>query len=346
MVKVKNIYYMLSYAYQNLSRIGYRKLGAEDHDNVQDLLAAILIKGVSAQLKEGLTRDYETVHEITSIPRGKVDFAGSIKNLSFHRHKLICEYGLYSENNIFNQILKSTMLMLIHSRHVSSLNKQNLKKLIISFNDVSEINCSSIDWFSLGHQQNSKAYRLLMNICFLVIKGLLLTTGEGKYQLAEYMDEQQMHRLYEKFVLAYFQKEHPEFHARSTYIDWNADDNYIEFLPQMKTDIILEYNGRTLIIDTKYYNHSMRTSQYGTKETMISSHLYQIFAYVKNYDKNATGRVQGLVLYAKTDDDIVPNNTYQLSGNQISLKSLDLNDDWTKIVDQLEKIATEFSFAA
>lgn len=342
MVKVKNIYYMLSYAYQNLSRIGYKKLGAEDHDNVQDLLAAILAKGVSAQLKEGLTRDYETVCEITGMPRGKVNFADSIKNLTFYRHKLACEYGLYSENNIFNQILKSTMLTLIHSRHVSSQNKSQLKKLVLYFSDVSEIDCSSINWLSLGHQQNSKSYRLLMNICFLVVKGLLLTVGEGKYQLAEYMDEQQMHRLYEKFVLAYFQKERPEFRARSAYIDWNTDDDYIDFLPQMKSDIILEYKGHTLIIDTKYYSHSMRTSQYGTKETMIAAHLYQIFAYVKNYDKDATGMVRGMVLYAKTDEDIVPNNTYHLSGNQISLNSLDLDADWKEIVDQLEAIATDF----
>ena len=114
-----------------------------------------------------------------------------------------------------------------------------------------------------------------------------------------------MHRLYEKFVLAYFQKEHPEFRARSAYIDWNTDDDYIDFLPQMKSDIILKYKGHTLIIDTKYYSHSMRTSQYGTKETMIATHLYQIFAYVKNYDKDATGMVHGMVLYAKTDEDIL-----------------------------------------
>ena len=332
---------MLSYAYQNLSRIGYKQLGAEDHDNVQDLLSAILVKGVSTQVKEGLTRDYESVNEVTSTPRGKVNYSNSVKDLTFYRHKLACEYGLYSENNIFNQILKSTMLMLIHSRHVSSLNKRQLKKLVLYFSDVTEIECASINWLSLGHQQNSKSYRLLMNICFLVVKGLLLTAGEGKYQLAEYMDGQQMHRLYEKFILAYFQKEHPEFHARSAYIDWNTDDSYIDFLPQMKSDIILEYRDRTLIIDAKYYSRSMRTSQYGTKETMIAAHLYQIFAYVKNYDKDATGMVQGMVLYAKTDENIVPNNTYHLSGNQISLQSLDLDADWKEIVDQLEAIAAD-----
>ena len=64
------------------------------------------------------------------------------------------------------------MLMLIHSRHVSSQNKQQLKKLVLYFSDVTEIECTSINWLSLGHQQNSKSYRLLMNICFWVVKGL------------------------------------------------------------------------------------------------------------------------------------------------------------------------------
>lgn len=342
MIRVKNIYYMLSYAYQKLSQIGYSNISVEEYKNVQNLLAAILIKGIATQLREGLTNDYETVSEICGTPRGKINFAETVRYQTLRRHKVSCEYGVYSENNIFNQILKSTILLLIRSRYVEDKNKRELKKLNLYFSRVDTIDCKSINWTTLGYKQNSKSYRLLMNMCYLVVNGLLLTNESGTYSLAEYLDDQQMHKLYEKFILAYYQKEHPEFYARASYIDWNSDDGYIDFLPQMKSDILLSYQGRILIIDAKYYSQIMVASQYGNKETMRSAHMYQIFAYVKNYDKDNSGNVNGMLLYAGTDEETIPDYQYKLSGNVFTVRSLDLNTEWSEIVEQLELIADGF----
>ena len=43
-----------------------------------------------------------------------------------------------------------------------------------------------------------------MNICYFVLDGLLLTTEKGEYKFASFMDEQKMCRLYEKFILEYW----------------------------------------------------------------------------------------------------------------------------------------------
>lgn len=55
---IKNIYYMLAYAFRVLRQKNYDNVAAEDFDNVQDLFAAILAKGVSQQLKQGLYQEY------------------------------------------------------------------------------------------------------------------------------------------------------------------------------------------------------------------------------------------------------------------------------------------------
>lgn len=52
MIKIKNIYYMLVYAFNVLNEEGYKKVGTEEFDNIADLLSAILVKGVSTQIKE------------------------------------------------------------------------------------------------------------------------------------------------------------------------------------------------------------------------------------------------------------------------------------------------------
>ena len=72
----------------------------------------------------------------------------------------------------------------------------------------------------------------------------------------------------------------------------------------MQTDILLTLADRTLIIDTKYYGHTMQ-HQYG-KDSIHSHNFYQILAYVNNYDVSHTGKVDGMLLYAQTQEEIVP----------------------------------------
>lgn len=45
-----------------------------------------------------------------------------------------------------------------------------------------------------------------------------------------------------------------------------------------------------------------------------------------------------MLLYAATDEAIQPGNVYQMSGNQISVKTLDLNQDFSEIAAQLKAI--------
>ncbi len=47
-----------------------------------------------------------------------------------------------------------------------------------------------------------------------------------------------------------------------------------------------------------------------------------------------------MLLYAKTDIDIQPNQVYQMHGNQISVKNLDLNLQFASIAEQLDDIIT------
>ena len=48
-----------------------------------------------------------------------------------------------------------------------------------------------------------------------------------------------------------------------------------------------------------------------------------------------------MLLYAKTEDDIQPNNVYQMHGNQITVKTLDLNLPFVDIKKQLDEIVKE-----
>jgi 5-methylcytosine-specific restriction enzyme subunit McrC len=333
---------MLSYAFKVLNHDDYAKLATEEFDYAFDLFAAILAKGIGNQIKRRLGRDYVDKTESISSPMGKINVSLSLKQQSILKKQLICSFDEYTENTHLNKILKTAALLLIRTPEVSQLRKKALKKILLYFSNVDVIDYRRIQWSSIKYHRNNATYKMLVNICFLVIEGMLLTEQEGSRKLARFVDVQRMHQLYEKFVLEYYRRHYPQFNASASHIDWNVDDGMIEFLPIMKSDITLNYEGKTLIIDTKYYEHTMQTNSYYNSRTLHSHNMYQIFTYVKNKDYSNSGNVSGVLLYAKTDEEIVPDNDFSLSGNRIGVKTLDLNTDFFNITEQLNILAERF----
>lgn len=342
MIPVQNIYYMLAYAFQVLNENGYKDIATEQFDNVGELCAAILAKGISVQLKRGLGKEYVSQTEPLSSLRGKIDIAESIKTQSMLRKQLVCTYDDFTVNSYMNRILKSTMELLIRS-DISKVRKKDLRKLLVFFGGVDSIDVYDINW-RLQYNRNNQSYRMLISICYLVVKGLLQTNTAGITKLMDFLDEQRMCRLYEKFILEYYRREHPEVKASASQIPWQLDDDFGAMLPVMQSDIMLSKGRATLIIDAKYYGHTTQ-SQYGVN-TLHSGNLYQIFTYVKNKDAEYGDQphtVSGMLLYAQTDEVVQPNHVYHMSGNKITVRTLDLNLPFSDIAKQLDGIvATHF----
>ncbi len=331
---------MLTYAFQVLHQSNYDEISSEPFDNVQDLFAAILAKGIAQQLKQGLHREYINIVEDQSVMHGKLDFNGTMKHLIQNRKQLSCEFDELSVNNVFNQIIKTTVFLLLKNDGVKEESRIALKRSMLLFSEVDEINPLLIRWDLLRFNRNNQSYRMLLSICRFVLEGLLLTTDDGELKLAHFLDEQRMCRLYEKFILEFYRKEVPEVTANSSRIEWQIDDGVSTLLPTMQSDIMLTRSSKTLIIDAKYYSHATQV-QYG-KHTIHSNNIYQIFAYVKNQDVGNTGNVAGLLLYAKTDEEIAPDMDVVMSGNKISAKTLDLNCEFSAISNQLKSISKAY----
>ena len=148
--------------------------------------------------------------------------------------------------------------------------------------------------------------------------------------------------LYEKFILEYYRREHPELNAGAPYIAWALDDGFDDMLPAMHTDITLTQGCNVLIIDAKYYSHT--TQQQFDKRSVHSGNLYQIFTYVKNKEAELVKagvphEVSGMLLYARTDENVQPDGVYQMSGNQMSVRTLGLDLPFEEIRAQLDGIA-------
>lgn len=340
-ILIHNIFYMLTYAFQELRQNNFEKISCEDFDNIFDLFAEILSRGVVYQLKQGLYREYVARHETMPSLQGKLDINGTVRNFVGNRRVLDCDYDELSVDNLFNRVLKTTMLCLIHNTEVKGERKASLKKLLLFFTDVKTVPAKSIRWRAMRFDRNNRSYRMLMYICYFVLDNMLMTTTSGDYAMHTFSDEH-MNRLYEKFILEYYRRHHPELNPCARQIKWNIKENEtsaasLAVLPIMQTDIFLQSSNRTLIIDAKYYTHST-TERFG-KEMLHSNNLYQINTYVTHYDVGHQGNVDGMLLYAQTESEGPINHSFTLNdGNIISAQSLDLNQKFDKIKQQLENI--------
>ena len=338
---IRNIYYMLSYAYQVLQQSDYQSIAAEEFEHINDLFAAILAKGISRQLKQGLYREYISRTEALSVLRGKLDFPQTLRNRIRCDTKLTCTFDELSENNLYNQILKTTLQVLLRDVSVSPARKAELKRLRVFLQEISEL---SIRWKELHYQRNNKNYEMLLNLCYFVLHDLLQTTEQSNYKMSEF-SEQHMARLFERFILEYYRQHHTYLsEVKAAQIKWNLcgenDASAVRLLPAMQTDIYLRYHDKLLILDAKYYGKTMQ--QQFDKATLHSANLYQIYTYVKNQDVQHSGNVSGMLVYAKTQEAITPDCMFNLGGNQIGACTLDLNQNFRQITTQLDRIAERF----
>lgn len=342
MIPIRNIYYMLSYAFSELRGTDYRYMDVENLDTMKDLCACILIRAVSLQLKRGLIREYITEEDELMSPKGKIDITASITSGVVQKQHLICSHDEFSENSVRNRIVKQTLCVLLES-DVKQEYRTEIRKLIRFFAGVDFIDPHTINW-SMAYDRNSQSYRFLMAICKLVLKDLLMTQSDGSFRMMDLLDERAQHAIYEKFILEYYAKEWPRLHANSSRIKWGLDDDDTPgMLPSMLSDIMLNDGHTWFIIDAKFYNKNVQNNQ--GRSTLISGNLYQIVSYVQNkkFELAKIGKpfdVVGLLLYARTKDSIQPDGfDKSILGNRMMTMTLDLDQEPLEIAAQLDAIA-------
>ena len=326
-ILIRNIYYMLAYAFQELRQNNYVEIEGEAFDEIHDLFAEILIRGIAFQLKQGLHKEYVERQETMPSIKGKIEMSETMAQKMQQKNLVACCYDELSEDNIFNQIIVTTVQK-----------KARLKQLMLFFSNVKSVAIESIHWNMLRFDRNNRSYRMLLFVCYFILDGMLMTTEDGHYKMRELSDDH-MNRLFEKFVLEYYKKHFPQCKARAEQVKWNInrERSTVNILPIMQTDIMLTLGERTLIIDTKYYSRTMQTQF--EKKSIHSNNLYQIHTYVTEHDTKHDGNVDGMLLYAKTQETITPDGQMSMaSGSTIYFRTLDLNQEFAEISKRLNNL--------
>ena len=252
-----------------------------------------------------------------------------------------CTYDEYTDDTYMNRIIKTTASYLISApdNEVDSANKSILKNLLPFLDSVELLDIHNIDWNRIRHHRNNGSYRFLMAVCYMVLKGKLLSEiANREIRSADLLDSQALYALFEKFVLNYYKFHHKELHPDAPCVSSGIEDAPA-ILPGLYTDIVLTGSQTVLIIDTKCYGKILST-QY-EKDILCPAHRNQIFGYVMHgADKWPTKSVSGMLLYALTDRDEELSTSWKELNHGFCVRTLDLSQPFEAIASQLEAIAS------
>ena len=336
-IPIKNIYHMLSYAWDNLEVDEKADKASHKLDNIYNLLAKIYLEGLKTIIKRGIYKDYIEKQEALGVLRGKINIKESINHLSFLNNKMVCDYDDFSADNKLNRIVKATIGLLMSNNELDKSYKQKLKTYQLYFQNIKQIELTTSSFSRLRYNKNNIHYKMLIDISRLIYEGLLVTEEDGRVRFLDFIRDRQLAKLYEKFILNFYKRRlDKNYKVHSPIIKWDAAskvDEDMKYLPIMETDIVIEDQARQIqiIIDTKFYSSTLSKSQYGSSGTIYSSNLYQIYSYTSN--SNFNGEIRGILLYPKVTEGI--DADYKIGGRMISIKTVNLDDEWDKIEERL-----------
>ena len=254
--------------------------------------------------------------------------------------KLFCEYDEYDENCLLNKVIKTSIQYLIKSPRIGSTIKVELKKLILYFSKTDLIEINEIRWDQLIFNRNNSSYKNIVDICRLILEGLIVSDEKGKNKYKEFLDAKKASTIYENFIKQYYRKHYPMFKATAK--TFNINPNGINYIPVKRTDIFLEYEDRMLIIDAKFYSQILEEGYMGMSKVISSDNLNQIYVYVDSQDPYKEKNIKGMLLYAQTINEPAIDICYPMIGHEIFIKTLDMNSEWNTIKSSLNNIAECF----
>lgn len=344
-IPIENVYYMLSYAWQfsNNVSLQWSKVTVTESNNASiNLLCKLLHTCLQHITQLGLLHQIAASEQTTSLVKGKINWKKTIATGNIDRLLLNSSYNTSTSNNTINQYLKRVVYKLTLSNATPTVFKPLFNNLSRQWYFIDDVPIETFDvvrtttaWQSLPNY-----YKTALHIAYCINQNLQLKTySKSDTTNWTWLDftanEAQMASIYEHFIYNFY-KQHLNHHflIHRPYIKWmNTPDQ--TYLPLMRTDMYVANSASNYhcILDTKFTANSLQ--HFFNTPKIRSAHLYQLFAYLKNLPTTDAiqQKCEGILLYPQINEPI--NISTHIDGYPIKLRTINLNQHWRQIGDDL-----------
>lgn len=337
-IPIRNVYYMLCYAWRHVKQAELVDLDRLPGENVLDLLATVLVQGVEHIARRGLEQGYESREDEIAGVRGRIDVLRSAARFLPQHGKAACIFDELSVDTLPNRLIKSTLRTIEGHSGLDRELRHQVHLLRRRLPGISEIKVSAQDFRRVQLHGNNRYYGFLLGVCKLIQDNSLLDSQSGQFRFYDFLrDERVMSQVFQNFLYQFAKQKISGWSVSRNHIRWDASsetDPTLSLLPRMETDITLRREDCCLIVDAKYYQRTM-DGRFG-KEKFHVENLYQLMGYLTNYVAQLAEKVCGMLVYPKVDRAV--SERYRIHGFDVSLHTVDLSQPWPKIHEELVSI--------
>lgn len=344
-IPIRNVYFLLSYAWGFISRGNEKALGTDNFTNASNLFAKLLDVTLEHLLKKGFANDYISREEAINGIKGRFELSSSIKSGTIANGKAICKFDEHGVDHFVNQIIKASITTLLKQKELDASNIDLLRRSLTRFHQVSDIKLHNSIFSKVKINNNIKHYRFVLELCRLINDCQVVSSESREVLLSNFMDDSlKMDRIFEKFVKNFYSYHLKDSLVSSPIYEWvieSSDHLFVDGIPELRTDVVIERGEERIIIDAKFYLEAMKQT-FGGKFKFRRDHLSQLMEYMRTSQKRSTRKTYGMLLYPTVDNDI--NATGNIENFTLKIATVDLARNWDEIEEKLLSLVSVNNF--
>ncbi len=349
-VPVRNLWLLMLYSSDLFRELGKGNVSVEANpEDIPDLVAEVLSHIVQRRLKKNLSFGYRSRDAVLNRIRGRIDLLITERRQLLLRGKIACRYEDLTVNTPRNRFVRAALYAIARMTIRSDLRYRcrgladTLKMLGVSGEKPTRHEIS-VDRFA-RHDSDDK---LMVSAAQLAFDLRLPTEDAGNiHMLQPDRDVIWVRKLFERAVGGFYDvvlSPHGWHVFSGNRQNWIIDKKTAgidDFLPNMKTDIVLDCPAKNyrIIIDTKF--NSLIVPGWFRDKTFRNKYIYQIYAYLRSQEGNGdplSDHASGMLLHPSIDISV--DETVLIQGHAIRFATVDLAQSTKIIRDRLITLIT------
>lgn len=296
-----------------------------------EIFIKMFLDEVTILTKQGLKAAYTPIESNEKFYKGKLLASQNLKHNLVNKERFFVRYDDFNINRPENRLIKSTISFLLKATS-DVRNRQLASRLLTYFDKVGFSTNYEGDLSRCFADRSVSHYQKVLSWCRVFLRGNSFTAFAGSEVALALLFP--MEKVFESFIAARFRKH------LSTGINIRTQDNRYSLFDSpsrafaLRPDIVLEFDGRTIVLDTKW---KLLTDS-GRNNGISQSDMYQMYAYSKKYE------AEGIVLVYPNSNLINRTNISFASDDnvKVSVSFIDLRNvegSISKLVDDIVNVS-------
>lgn len=341
-IPVRNVYALLSYAWDFLDLAAPRDGGETAADTPQDLLARLLVDTADRLLRRGAHREYIVFEEDLRDLRGRIDIPRTASRALRAAGRVACDVDELHHDVAPNRMLKAGLRQILRCRGIDATLTSRARALCSTLSDVEDPGLTEALLRSVRIPRAAPLYRLARDVCGLLLRHTLPDESGTGLALRDFTrDDLEMAHLFEAFVRGFLQWEARGWKVNRNEVRWaetTGGAESLRLLPRMTTDVSMHAPGRRVIVETKFVRRPFRVMDDEEERVKLrSEHLYQLFAYAMNtHAAHRSLRLEGRLVYASAGRGVKA--AFSWGAVPVEVHTIDLTAEWGAVREQMRGV--------